>query len=40
MSRFILSLSHSQAEGARRQACSLIRQTASLAASAPLEIVR
>lgn len=38
MSRFVLS--HSQAEGAPRQVCSLIRQTAALAASAPLEIVR
>lgn len=38
MSRFTLSLF--QAEGAPRPVCSLIRQTAALAASAPLEIAR
>jgi hypothetical protein len=38
MSRSDLSLS--QAEGTPRPVCSLIRQTAALAASAPLEIAR
>ncbi len=38
MSRSDLFLS--QAEGAPRPVCSLIRQTAALAASAPLEIAR
>jgi hypothetical protein len=38
VSRFTLFLS--QAEGVSRPVCFLIRQTAALAASAPLEIAR